>query len=190
MRKDTRTEDAFPRLVWFCSPSELEFVRFAVHINGTPHLVLCKYVCISVLFNPNKRTPLPRLRQELEGWSRAAAVGVNDYLSAGVCPDCCRHLFHRSHPRPPALHFLQVLVPLLGLSPREEERLIQIVGPRYREKRQFLRLVSDRFPNRIDNKVCVYVPINFMRKLFVWRGSKDAGWSQLGLPNGSLVTSY
>lgn len=33
--------------------------------------------------------------------------------------------------------------------------LIQIVGPRYRENRQVLRLVSDRFPNRIDNKVMI-----------------------------------
>lgn len=54
---------------------------------------------------------------------------------------------------PPPPSFLQVTVPLLGLAPREEERLIKIVGPRYKEKRQVLRLVSDRFPNRIDNKV-------------------------------------
>ncbi|CAM9653765.1 unnamed protein product [Pylaiella littoralis] len=47
---------------------------------------------------------------------------------------------------------LTVPVPELGLSASEEERLIQIVGPRYRENRQVLRLVSDRFPNRIDNK--------------------------------------
>lgn len=47
---------------------------------------------------------------------------------------------------------LTVSVPLLRLSAREEERLIQIVGPRYKENRRMLRLVSDRFPNRIDNK--------------------------------------
>ncbi|CAN0097339.1 unnamed protein product [Scytosiphon promiscuus] len=47
---------------------------------------------------------------------------------------------------------LTVPVPLLELSPAEESRLIQIVGPRYLERRQVLRLVSDRFPNRIDNK--------------------------------------
>ncbi|CBJ31376.1 conserved unknown protein [Ectocarpus siliculosus] len=47
---------------------------------------------------------------------------------------------------------LRVPVPLLGLAPAEEERLIQIVGPRYLERQQVLRLVSDRFPNRIDNK--------------------------------------
>ena len=48
---------------------------------------------------------------------------------------------------------IKVPVPLLGLSPKEEERLIQLVGPRYKEKEQLLKLVSDRFPNRIDNKV-------------------------------------
>eukprot|EP00904_Undaria_pinnatifida_P011682 jgi/Undpi1/7644/HiC_scaffold_23.g10117.m1 len=47
---------------------------------------------------------------------------------------------------------LSVPVPLLGLSPKEEERLIQLVGPRYKSKGQMLQLVSDRFPNRIDNK--------------------------------------
>ncbi|CAM9649701.1 unnamed protein product [Ascophyllum nodosum] len=47
---------------------------------------------------------------------------------------------------------LMVPVPLLGLSENEEERLIQLVGPRYKEKKKMLRLVSDRFPNRIDNK--------------------------------------
>lgn len=41
----------------------------------------------------------------------------------------------------------------MGLSPKEEERLIQLVGPRYKSKGQMLQLVSDRFPNRIDNKV-------------------------------------
>ncbi|CAN0348271.1 unnamed protein product, partial [Laminaria digitata] len=40
----------------------------------------------------------------------------------------------------------------LGLSPKEEERLIQLVGPRYKAKGEILKLVSDRFPNRIDNK--------------------------------------
>ena len=49
----------------------------------------------------------------------------------------------------------KVPVPLLGLSPKEEERLIQLVGPRYKEKEQELKLVSDRFPNRIDNKVYI-----------------------------------
>ena len=48
---------------------------------------------------------------------------------------------------------VQVPVPLLDLSEKEEERLIQLVGPRYRSKDQMLKLVSDRFPNRIDNKV-------------------------------------
>ena len=48
---------------------------------------------------------------------------------------------------------VQVPVPLLDLSEKEEERRIQLVGPRYRSKDQMLKLVSDRFPNRIDNKV-------------------------------------
>lgn len=48
---------------------------------------------------------------------------------------------------------VQVHVPLLELSEAEEERLIQLVGPRYKERTEMLRLVSDRFPNRIDNKV-------------------------------------
>lgn len=48
---------------------------------------------------------------------------------------------------------VKVGVPLLGLSPEEEDRLIQLVGPRYNAKHEMLRLVSDRFPNRIDNKV-------------------------------------
>ena len=67
--------------------------------------------------------------------------------------------------RPPPVNFCRVQmvrffrrkvpVPLLGLSPKEEERLIQLVGPRYKEKEQELKLVSDRFPNRIDNKVYI-----------------------------------
>lgn len=79
----------------------------------------------------------------------------------------------RTPPSPPptahphALYVVQVPVPLLGLSALEEEMLIQIVGPRYRENRQVLRLVSDRFPNRIDNKVNTNLPHPCLRKYSV-----------------------
>lgn len=44
-------------------------------------------------------------------------------------------------------------MPDLGLTEKQEERLLLLVGPRYHAKRKVLKLVCDTYPNRIDNKV-------------------------------------
>ncbi|CAM9346690.1 unnamed protein product [Choristocarpus tenellus] len=47
---------------------------------------------------------------------------------------------------------LKVVVDELGLPSPQKDRLKMLVGPRYNPSKDELRLISERFPNRIDNK--------------------------------------
>jgi hypothetical protein len=46
----------------------------------------------------------------------------------------------------------QVFVRDLGLTKEEEAVVIAMVGKRYNQGRKEIKLTSDRFPNRIENK--------------------------------------
>lgn len=48
--------------------------------------------------------------------------------------------------------FQQVSINDCELNPRQKKILIEMVGPRYNTGKQEVKLVSDRFPNRIENK--------------------------------------
>lgn len=47
---------------------------------------------------------------------------------------------------------LHVKMQDLGLTLEEEARLLVLVGPRYDRKKREIKLVSDRFPSRVENK--------------------------------------
>jgi hypothetical protein len=46
----------------------------------------------------------------------------------------------------------QVAIPDLNLNDTERRIFVRMVGPRYQQGRHEVKLVSDRFPNRLENK--------------------------------------
>ncbi len=46
----------------------------------------------------------------------------------------------------------QVAIDKLGLNKEEQEILIRMVGSRYNVGKREIKLTSDKFPNRIENK--------------------------------------
>lgn len=51
-----------------------------------------------------------------------------------------------------SLYMHQVAIPDLNLNDTERRIFVRMVGPRYQQGRHEVKLVSDRFPNRLENK--------------------------------------
>lgn len=47
---------------------------------------------------------------------------------------------------------MKVSIADLNLSPEETKIFIEMVGPRYNVGKREVRLISDRFPNRLENR--------------------------------------